>query len=99
MIKVNKENINSSTKGTEGKEQITAYVEYSPEYDRKEVCFRIFWNEEEEKLKREFIASMINLVVDTRDNIIITRCPVTGETADKGKEITIYSWIGKGLKK
>ena len=50
MIKVNKENINSSTKG---KEQLTAYVEYSPEYDRKEVCFRIFWNEEEERKIRE----------------------------------------------
>tara|TARA_R110001599_G_scaffold337237_4_gene555489 strand:+ start:140 stop:433 length:294 start_codon:yes stop_codon:yes gene_type:complete len=97
MIKVNKENINSSTKG---KEQLTAYVEYSPEYDRKEVCFRIFWNEEEgEKDKREFIASMINLIVDTRDNIIITQCPVTGETADRDKEVTIYSWIGEGVKK
>jgi len=96
MIKVNKENINFST---EHKEQVTAYIEHTPSYERKEVCSRIFWKEEEEKLKREFIASMINLVVDTRDNIIITRCPVTGETADRGKEITIYSWIGKGLKK
>tara|TARA_R100000781_G_scaffold58653_1_gene37688 strand:- start:398 stop:694 length:297 start_codon:yes stop_codon:yes gene_type:complete len=98
MIKVNKENINFSTKG---KEQLTAYVEHAPEYDRKEVCSRIFWNEEEEgeKDKREFIASMINLIVDTRDNIIITQCPVTGETADRDKEVTIYSWIGEGVKK
>ena len=98
MIKVNKENINSST---EGKEQLTAYVEHAPEYDRKEVCSRIFWNDEEEgeKDKREFIASMINLIVDTRDNIIITQCPVTGETADRDKEVTIYSWIGEGVKK
>jgi hypothetical protein len=98
MIKVNKENINFST---EGKEQLTAYVEHAPEYDRKEVCSRIFWNEEEEgeKDKREFIASMINLIVDTRDNIIITQCPVAGETADRDKEVTIYSWIGEGVKK
>jgi len=83
------------------KEQLTAYVEHAPEYDRKEVCSRIFWNEEEEgeKDKKEFIANMINLVVNTRDNIIITRCPVTGETADRDKEVTIYSWIGEGVKK
>ena len=98
MIKVNKENINSSTKG---KEQLTAYVEHAPKYDRKEVCSRIFWNDEEEgeKDKREFIATMINLIVDTRDNIIITQCPVAGETADRDKEVTIYSWIGEGVKK
>ena len=57
MIKVNKENINSSTKG---KEQLTAYVEHAPEYDRKEVCSRIFWKEEEEgeKDKRAFIGDI-----------------------------------------
>ena len=96
MIEANKKNIDSLTGH---KEQVTAYFEYSPLYERKEVCSRIFWKEEGEKLKREFIASMINLVVDTKDNIIITRCPVIGETTDKGKEITIYSWISEGLKK
>ena len=40
MIKVNKENINFST---EHKEQVTAYIEHTPSYERKEVCSRIFW--------------------------------------------------------
>ena len=30
------------------KEQLTAYVEHAPEYDRKEVCSRIFWIEEDQ---------------------------------------------------
>jgi hypothetical protein len=96
MIEANKKNIDSLT---EHKEQVTAYIEHSPNYERKEVCSRIFWREEADKLKREFIASMINLIVGTRDNIIITRCPVTGETVDKDKEVTIYAWTGEGVKK
>tara|TARA_R100001086_G_scaffold95620_1_gene47555 strand:- start:304 stop:633 length:330 start_codon:yes stop_codon:yes gene_type:complete len=81
------------------KEQVTAYIEYAPTYRRKEICSRIFWKEEGEKAKREFIAKMINLVIDTKDNIIITRCPVNGETVNRDREITIYSWISEGVKK
>ena len=81
------------------KEQVTAYIEYAPSYRRENVCSRIFWKEEGEKDKKEFIAKMINLVVGTKDNIIITRCPVVGETVNRDREITIYSCIGKGVKK
>ena len=81
------------------KEQVTAYIEYAPTYRRKEVSSKIFWKEEGENPKKEFIARMINLIIDTKDNIIITRCPVNGETANRDREITIYSWIGEGVKK
>ena len=81
------------------KELVTAYREYAPSYRRENVCCQIFWKEEGEKAKKEFIAEMINLVVGTKDNIIITRCPVVGETANRDREITIYSWIDKGIKR
>jgi hypothetical protein len=42
---------------------------------------------------------MINLVVGTRDNIIIKRCPVNGETPDKTKEIVTFSWLGDAVKR
>tara|TARA_R100000773_G_C4151596_1_gene73450 strand:- start:64 stop:393 length:330 start_codon:yes stop_codon:yes gene_type:complete len=96
MIDVIKSNVDADMGR---KEQVTAYIEYAPSYRRENVCSRIFWKEEGEKAKREFIAKMINLVIDTKDNIIITRCPVNGETVNRDREITIYSWIGEGVKK
>ena len=67
------------------KEQVTAYIEYATSYRRENVCSKIFWNKEGEKSKREFIAKMINLVIGTKDNIIITRCPVVGETVSQSR--------------
>ena len=84
---------------TTAKEQITAYIEFYPEYEMKEVCSRIFWKDDDDSERSAFIANMINLVVDTRDNIIIKRCPVNGETPDKTKEIVTFSWIGDAVKR
>ena len=38
------------------KEQVTAYIEYAPDYKRKEICSQIFWREDGEQPKKEFIA-------------------------------------------
>lgn len=84
---------------TTAKEQITAYIEFYPEYKMREVCSRIFWKDDEDSERSAFIAKMINLVIGTRDNIIIKRCPVNGETPDKTKEIVTFSWIGDAVKR
>ena len=84
---------------TTKKEQITAYIEEYPEYKMREVCSRIFWKDDEDSKRSAFIANMINLIIGTRDNIIIKCCPVNGETPDKTKEIVTFSWIGDAVKR